>query len=41
MWSTTDTALWRQLVVEWGWTDERFAAWLSRLWAGVLVQPDR
>lgn len=40
MWSTTDTALWRRLVVERGWTDERFAAWLGRLWARVLVQPD-
>jgi AcrR family transcriptional regulator len=41
MWSTTDTALWQRLVVERGWTDERFAAWLGRLWAGVLVQPER
>jgi hypothetical protein len=37
LWATLDGALWHQLVAERGWSDERFAAWLSRLWVTTLV----
>jgi AcrR family transcriptional regulator len=39
MWSTTDGMLWHRLVVERGWTDNQYAAWLGRLWIGLLVGP--
>ncbi|MDQ4054943.1 MAG: TetR/AcrR family transcriptional regulator [Actinomycetota bacterium] len=35
--ATMDGALWQRLVAESGWTDERFAAWLGRLWTSQLV----
>lgn len=37
--ATMDGTLWRRLVAERGWTDERFAAWLGRLWTSQLVNP--
>ena len=37
LWSTLDGALWHRLVAERGWSDERFAAWLGRLWTSALV----
>ena len=37
--ATMDGALWQRLVAECGWTDERFAAWLGRLWTSQLVEP--
>jgi TetR/AcrR family transcriptional regulator, regulator of autoinduction and epiphytic fitness len=37
LWATLDGALWHQLVTERGWSDERFAAWLSQLWISTLV----
>ena len=37
--ATMDGALWQRLVAESGWTDERFAAWLGRLWTTQLVKP--
>ncbi|MEU0534754.1 TetR/AcrR family transcriptional regulator [Amycolatopsis tolypomycina] len=37
LWSTTDGSLWHQLVEGRGWTDERYAAWLGRLWAATLA----
>jgi len=37
--ATMDGALWQRLVAESGWTDERFAAWLGRLWTSQLVAP--
>jgi AcrR family transcriptional regulator len=37
LWSTTDGTLWHRLVVDRGWTDERYARWLGRLWVAVLV----
>ncbi|MGW3965190.1 helix-turn-helix domain-containing protein [Amycolatopsis sp. NPDC005003] len=37
LWSTTDGTLWHQLVERRGWSDERYAAWLGRLWASALV----
>lgn len=37
VWSTTDGMLWHRLVVERGWSDDRFADWLARLWVGLLV----
>ena len=30
--ATIEGGLWRQLVGERGWTDERYAAWLASLW---------
>ncbi|MGV9713172.1 helix-turn-helix domain-containing protein [Gordonia sp. NPDC003424] len=41
MWATTDGVLWHRLVVERGWSDERFAAYLATLWkAALLAGPD-
>jgi AcrR family transcriptional regulator len=37
--ATLDGALWQRLVAERGWSDERFAAWLGRLWVSQLVSP--
>jgi AcrR family transcriptional regulator len=39
IWSMTDGMLWHRLVNERGWTNERFADWLGRLWVRLLVQP--
>jgi AcrR family transcriptional regulator len=35
--ATTDGSLWRNLVDRRGWSDERYAAWLGRLWLAILV----
>ena len=35
--ATMDGTLWQRLVAESGWPDERFAAWLGRLWTSQLV----
>jgi AcrR family transcriptional regulator len=32
-----DGSLWRRLVVQRGWSDERYAEWLGSLWIAVLV----
>lgn len=37
LWSTTDGSLWHQLVEQRGWPDERYAAWLGKLWRSQLV----
>ncbi len=37
--ATMDGALWQRLVAERGWTDDRFAAWLGRLWTSQLLKP--
>ncbi|MEV6824189.1 helix-turn-helix domain-containing protein [Amycolatopsis sp. NPDC051102] len=37
LWSTTDGTLWHRLVEQRGWSDERYAAWLGRLWVASLV----
>lgn len=37
LWSTTDGSLWQQLVEQRGWPDERYAAWLGRLWTSLLL----
>ena len=39
LWSTTDGSLWHRLVVERGWTNERYAAWLGEVWVHTLVRP--
>jgi AcrR family transcriptional regulator len=39
VWSMTDGMLWHRLVNERGWTNERFADWLGRMWAHLLVKP--
>jgi AcrR family transcriptional regulator len=38
IWSMTDGMLWHRLVVERGWSNERYADWLGRLWVRLLVQ---
>ena len=38
LWSTTDGTLWHRLVVERGWTDGRYAAWLGRMWVSMLTE---
>ncbi len=37
VWATTDGHLWHQLVVERGWSDEKYAEWLGRTWVALLV----
>ncbi len=37
VWATTDGHLWHQLVVERGWSDEKYADWLGRTWIALLV----
>jgi len=39
VWAMTDGHLWYQLVIERGWSDERFAEWLGELWVAALVRP--
>jgi AcrR family transcriptional regulator len=36
--ATMDGGLWQRLVAETGWPEERFAAWLGRLWTSMLVE---
>lgn len=38
MWSMTDGMLWHRLVNERGWTNDRFADWLGRMWVDLLVR---
>ena len=38
IWSMTDGMLWHRLVNERGWTNERFAEWLGRMWVELLVR---
>jgi AcrR family transcriptional regulator len=40
IWSMTDGMLWHRLVNERGWTNERFAVWLGRMWVSLLVGSD-
>jgi AcrR family transcriptional regulator len=37
VWAYTDGLLWHRLVRERGWSQERFADWLGRLWVALLV----
>ena len=37
--ATMDGTLWQRLVAGSGWSDERFAAWLGRLWTLQMVKP--
>ena len=37
LWAMTDGMLWHRLVYERGWTNERFADWLGRMWIDLLV----
>ncbi|MFJ7213955.1 TetR family transcriptional regulator [Amycolatopsis sp. NPDC098790] len=39
LFATTDGTLWHQLVEGLGWSDERYAAWLGRLWTASFVLP--
>ncbi|MGN6473658.1 MAG: helix-turn-helix domain-containing protein [Mycobacteriales bacterium] len=38
VWAWTDGMMWQRLVVERGWSDERFADWMGRIWVAMLVQ---
>ena len=38
VWSMTDGTLWHRLVNERGWSNERFAEWLGRMWVAMLVK---
>ena len=38
IWSMTDGMLWHRLVNERGWTNDRFAEWLGRIWVDRLVK---
>lgn len=39
LWSMTDGLLWHRMVVECGWTEEAYAAWLGETWVATLVAP--
>lgn len=39
LWSMTDGMLWHRLVMQRGWTNERFAEWIGRMWVHLLVGP--
>lgn len=41
VWSMTDGMLWHRLVNERGWSNERYAEWLGRVWVERLVQRSR
>jgi AcrR family transcriptional regulator len=41
LFATMDGALWRRLVVERDWTDERYADWLATVWTAQFVKPRR
>jgi AcrR family transcriptional regulator len=38
LWGTLDGVLWHRLVAQRGWSDERFSAWLGRMWISALVK---
>jgi AcrR family transcriptional regulator len=39
VWAMTDGLLWHAFVNGRGWSDERYADWLGRMWVAVLVEP--
>jgi AcrR family transcriptional regulator len=39
LFATTDGSLWHTFVERRGWSDQRYAAWLGRLWVAMLVDP--
>ena len=41
IWSMTDGMLWHRLVNERGWSNDRFAEWLGRVWVERLVRRPR
>src|SRR6516165_10377994 len=40
IWSMTDGVLWHRLVNERGWTNERYAEWLGRVWVERFTRTD-
>jgi AcrR family transcriptional regulator len=38
IWTMTDGTLWYRFVHDRGWSDERYADWLGRLWVAMLVK---
>lgn len=41
VWSMTDGMLWHRLVQERGWSNDRYAEWLGRVWVDRLVKTSR
>jgi AcrR family transcriptional regulator len=41
LFATTDGSLWNNLVARQGWSSERYAGWLGRLWLATLVDPSK
>jgi hypothetical protein len=41
LFATMDGDLWQRLVLDRGWSDKRYAAWLDRMWAGLFLAPDQ
>lgn len=41
LFATMDGALWQRLVAERGWSDERYAAWLGRMWVQLFISSRR
>lgn len=39
LFATMDGGLWQRLVAERGWSDERYAAWLGRMWVQLFIRP--
>lgn len=37
MWTMSDGTLWHRLVIERGWSNDRFSTWLGRMWVHLLV----
>jgi hypothetical protein len=39
VWAMTDGLLWHRFVNGRGWSDERYAEWVGRIWVDTLVRP--
>lgn len=39
LFATMYAALWQRLVAERGWSDERYTAWLGRMWVQLFIRP--
>jgi len=40
LFATMEGGWWRQLVLDRGWSDKRYVAWLDRMWAGLFLESD-
>lgn len=41
LFATMEGGLWQRLVLDRGWSDKRYAAWLDRMWTGLFLTPER